>query len=288
MLNITKVQFTLQLHTFSRSSDRLLQPLWDYFLFNHYSLISSPFFPVILCFSSYFFSSLPFAVLDLLGDKVPSIHRYKIQQERRTTIRMMAKSFGRAVYNHLIFVLPAVLIQTCFMPSAVLPTSAPTVVEVLIDGLAALLLFDTQYFMWHFVHHKHPQLYRWIHAIHHEYMAPFSWSTQQISIPELITVGFWSNLDPILLKCHPFTIWCVTIFSIWMSVEDHIGYDLPWGLNHLVPFGLLGGAPAHDMHHQKPNSNYAPFFSHWDRIFGTAILAGKITEKKIVLFTGNM
>ncbi|XP_024235262.1 cholesterol 25-hydroxylase-like protein 1, member 1 [Oncorhynchus tshawytscha] len=282
MLNISKVQLPLQLPTFSRSSDRLLQPLWDYFLFNHYFLISSPFFPVILCFSSYFFSSLPFAVLDLLGDMVPSIHHYKIQQERRPTMGMMAKSFGRAVYNHLIFVLPAVLTQTCFMPSVVLPSSAPTVVEVLIDGLAALLLFDTQYYMWHFVHHKHPQLYRWVHAIHHEYMAPFSWNTQQLSIPELITLGFWSNLDPILLKCHPFTTWCVTIISVWMSVEDHIGYDLPWGLNHLVPFGLLGGAPAHDMHHQKPNSNYAPFFSHWDRLFGTAILPGKITEKKVM------
>ncbi|XP_029908634.1 cholesterol 25-hydroxylase-like protein 1, member 1 [Myripristis murdjan] len=255
----------------SRSSDRLLQPLWDYLLFHHLPLISSPFFPVLLAFSSYFFFSLPFTVLDLLGERLPSFHKYKIQQGRRPTLGMMAKSFMKAVYNHLFFVLPAVMIGMFILPAPVLPHDAPTVYEVFVDGLAALLLFDTQYYIWHFIHHKNAQLYRWIHAIHHEYIAPFSWSTEQLSIPELMTVGFWSNLDPILLRCHPFTTWCVTVFSIWMSVEDHIGYDLPWTLNRLVPFGLLGGAPAHDIHHQKPSSNFAPFFSHWDRIFGTNV-----------------
>uniref|UniRef100_A0A8C6TGN7 Cholesterol 25-hydroxylase like 1, tandem duplicate 1 n=1 Tax=Neogobius melanostomus TaxID=47308 RepID=A0A8C6TGN7_9GOBI len=228
--------------------------LWDYLLLHHRPLISSPFFPVILAFSSYVVFSVPFAVLDLMGDKMPYFYQYKIQQDRKPTLQMMKKSFMTAVYNHIF-----------------LFYQAPTVCEVFVDGLASLLLFDTQYYIWHLIHHKHPQLYKWIHAVHHEYKSPFSWSTEQLSIPELMTVGIWSNQDPILLRCHPLTTWCVTVFSIWMSVEDHIGYDLPWTLNHLVPCGLLGGAPAHDMHHQKPNSNYAPFFSHWDRLFGTVV-----------------
>uniref|UniRef100_A0AAQ4RAL2 Fatty acid hydroxylase domain-containing protein n=1 Tax=Gasterosteus aculeatus aculeatus TaxID=481459 RepID=A0AAQ4RAL2_GASAC len=154
--------------------------------------------------------------------------------------------------------------------------------NVIIDGLAVLLLFDTQYYIWHFIHHKQPQLYRFMHATHHEYVAPFSWCTQLFSIPELISIGLWSNQDSILLRCHPLTTWCVTVFSIWMSVEDHIGYDLPWTLNHMVPFGLLGGAPAHDMHHQRPSSNYAPFFCHGDRIFGTAFTQRKETSRTIL------
>uniref|UniRef100_A0A665VDB9 Cholesterol 25-hydroxylase like 1, tandem duplicate 1 n=1 Tax=Echeneis naucrates TaxID=173247 RepID=A0A665VDB9_ECHNA len=255
----------------SKTSDRLLQPLWDYLLFHHLPLISSPLFPVLLAFSSYFFFSIPFAILDLLGEKVPSLYQYKIQPQRQPTLRMMAKSFFTALFNHFFFVLPAVIIGTLILPAPTMPQEAPTPYEVLIDGLATLLLFDTQYYIWHFIHHKHPQLYRYVHAIHHEYAAPFSWSTEHLSIPELMTVGLWSNQDPIFLKCHPMTTWCTTVFSIWMSVEDHVGYDLPWTLNHLVPFGLLGGAPAHDMHHQKPSSNFAPFFSHWDIIFGTAV-----------------
>ncbi|KAI3370710.1 hypothetical protein L3Q82_007267 [Scortum barcoo] len=158
--------------------------------------------------SSYFFFSIPFAALDLLGERVPLFYQYKIQPDRQ------------------------------------------------------------------------PTFYRWVHAIDHEYMAPFSWSTEQLSVPELMTVGFRNNQDPILLKCHLLTMWSITVFSIWMSVEDHIGYDLPWTLNHLVPFGLPGGAPAHDMHHQKLSSNYAPFFSHWDRIFGTAVPLMKKTMRR--------
>lgn len=211
-------------------------------------LISSPFSPVLLAFSSYFFFSLPFSVLDLLGEKVPLFHQYKIQPNRKPTLKMMGDNFMVTFYNHIFFVLPAVIISIFIMPAPPLPRDAPTVYELFIDMLAVLLLFDTQYFIWHFMHHKHPQLYRWIHAVHHEYIAPFSWSSERLSIPELMTVGFWSNCDPILLNCHPLTTWCITVFSIWMSVEDHIGYDLPWTLNHLVPLGLLGGAPAHDMH----------------------------------------
>ncbi|KAE8296311.1 Cholesterol 25-hydroxylase-like protein 1, member 1 [Larimichthys crocea] len=268
MMNITEL--TLQLQP-SRASDRLLQPFWDYLLIHHLPLISSPFFPVLLAFSSFFFFSIPFAALDLLAERVPLFYKYKIQPDRRPTVEMMVTNFIIALSNHIFFVVPVVIISTFILPIPTVPKDAPTLYELFTGGLAVLLLFDTQYYIWHFIHHKHPQLYRCIHAIHHEYMAPFSLSTERLSIPELITVGFWSNQDPIILKCHPLTMWCTTIFSIWLSVEDHIGYDLPWSLSHLVPFGLLGGAAAHDMHHQKPSSNYAPLFSHWDRIFGTSV-----------------
>ncbi|XP_053742663.1 cholesterol 25-hydroxylase-like protein 1, member 1 [Synchiropus splendidus] len=263
----------------SRASGRLLQPLWDHLLLHHQPLISSPLFPVLLAFSSFVIFSTPFAVLDLLGDRVPVVYKYKIQPDRKPTVRMMVRSFLVSVYNHVFFVLPAVFLSTFVVPAPTLPLEAPSVSEVFMDGMAVLLLFDTQYYIWHYIHHKNQKLYRWVHAVHHEYMAPFSWSTEQLSIPELMTVGFWSNQDPILLRCHPLTTMCVTVFSIWMSVEDHIGYDLPWTLHHLVPLGLFGGAPAHDMHHQKPSSNFAPFFSHWDRIFGTAL---PLRKKKLL------
>lgn len=252
------------------SDRRLLQPFWDHLLLHHRSLISSPFFPVLLAFTSYCCFSLPFAVLDLLGERLPFFHQYKIQSGRQPTVRMMMESFKTAVCNNLFFVLPAVIIGFFILPVPALPRHAPSLYQLFVESLAVLLVFDTQYYVWHLMHHRHRQLYRWVHAVHHEYVAPFSWSTEHLSVPELMTVGFWSNQDPVYLGCHPLSTWLVTVFSLWMSVEDHIGYDLPWALNHLVPFGLLGGAPAHDMHHQRPSSNFAPFFSHWDRIFGTA------------------
>uniref|UniRef100_A0A671SN68 Cholesterol 25-hydroxylase like 1, tandem duplicate 1 n=1 Tax=Sinocyclocheilus anshuiensis TaxID=1608454 RepID=A0A671SN68_9TELE len=194
-------------------AQHLLQPLWDYLLFQHFTLVSSPFFPVLLAFSSYVIFSVPFTILDVLGEISP-LFKYKIQKE--------------------------------LMPTPPLPAVAPTVWELISGGLGVLLIFDAQYF-WHLVHHKNPHLYRMVHAIHHDYISPFSWSTQPLSAVELMTV-------------------------------DHIGYDLPYSPSHLVPFGLLGGAMAHDIHHQKPSSNFAPFFSHWDRFFGTAVTV-KWTKK---------
>ncbi|KAJ8407195.1 hypothetical protein AAFF_G00288710 [Aldrovandia affinis] len=258
--------------------DLFLQPVWDHIRAHHFTLVSSPFFPVLLAFSSYVLFSLPFALMDLLGDTAPAFHRYKIQKERRPTLRMMAASFGRAAYNHLVFVLPAVLVSSLVAPAPALPARAPTVPQLLTGWLGILLVFDTQYYVWHLVHHKNRHLYRWVHALHHDYVAPFSWAAEHLSGVELMTVGFWSNLNPILLRCHPMTSWLTAVISIWMSVEDHIGYDMPWSLNRLVPLGLFGGAPAHDMHHQKPNRNFAPFFCHWDRIFGTA--ASTVSETK--------
>uniref|UniRef100_A0AAY4C536 Fatty acid hydroxylase domain-containing protein n=1 Tax=Denticeps clupeoides TaxID=299321 RepID=A0AAY4C536_9TELE len=231
-------------------SERVLQPMWDHLVFHYYPLVSSPFFPVLL-------------------KNMPAFHNYKIQGERHPTMPMMLKSLGMAIYNHVVFVTPGVLLLHILVPAPNLPALAPTVWEVFSGSVGLLLIFDTQYFFWHMIHHKNVHLYKWVHAIHHEYVSPFSWSTQHLSIFELVTLGFWSHLDPILFKSHPLTTWILTIFSIWMSVENHIGYNLPWTLNYLVPFGLLGGAPAHDIHHQKPSRNFAPFFTHWDRILGT-------------------
>ena len=46
-----------------------------------------------------------------------------------------------------------------------------------------------------------------------------------------------------------------------------------------------GGAVKHDMHHQKPLTNFAPFFNWWDRIFGwycPGQLAGGYKPKELL------
>ena len=56
-------------------------------------------------------------------------------------------------------------------------------------------------------------------------------------------------------------------FSIIVSVDAHIGYDLPFLPHRWVPF--WGGSIKHDMHHQRPLTNFAPFYNWWDQLFGT-------------------
>ncbi|XP_063302434.1 cholesterol 25-hydroxylase-like protein 1, member 1 [Pelobates fuscus] len=255
----------------SNSQQRLfLQPFWDYILDKFYDRVGSPFFPVLLAFSGYVLFSFPFAVADLLGKRCHFFYQYKIQKKKHPTIMMMCMCIWKAVSNHLVYVFPVVTVIWLCMPPPPLPDTAPSVCTLLGEVFGCLLLFDFQYFVWHILHHKNHWLYKKVHAIHHKYIAPFSWSSQNLGGYELMTVGFWSSTNPIMLGCHPLTAWVCNLISIWMSVNDHIGYDLPWSLSHMLPFGLYGGALAHDLHHQKPETNFAPFFGHWDLIFGTS------------------
>ncbi|XP_016376739.1 cholesterol 25-hydroxylase-like protein 1, member 2 [Sinocyclocheilus rhinocerous] len=159
--------------------------------------------------------------------------------------------------------------QWMWRPSIPLPERAPTLLELAGGVTGNLLLFDFQYFIWHFLHHKIRWLYVTFHAIHHNYAAPFALATQCLSGWELVTVGFWTTLNPILLRCHLLTTWMFMVVHVYVSVEDHCGYDFPWSMSRLIPFGVYGGPSKHDVHHQKPNTNFAPHFSHWDKLFGT-------------------
>ncbi|KAK2921792.1 hypothetical protein Q8A73_001277 [Channa argus] len=143
--------------------------------------------------------------------------------------------------------------------------------SVVKDILACLLLFDMQYFMWHLLHHKVTWLYNSFHKEHHRYLVPFSLTTQETSIWELLSLSLFSTLNTALLDCHPLTEVLFFITNIYLSVEAHSGYEFPWSPSRLVPFGLYGGARHHGLHHLKFKVNYSPYFTHWDRLFGTLL-----------------
>ncbi|XP_036979458.1 cholesterol 25-hydroxylase-like protein [Acanthopagrus latus] len=121
-------------------------------------------------------------------------------------------------------------------------------------------------------------LYRHFHREHHFYRATFSLTTENSSIWEMLSLSFFTTLNPALLDCHPLTEMLFYITNIYLSVEAHSGYEFPWSPHRLVPFGLYGGAQHHDLHHLKFKVNYAPYFTHWDRLFGT--LQGKCTQRR--------
>ncbi|XP_043577288.1 cholesterol 25-hydroxylase-like protein 2 [Chiloscyllium plagiosum] len=247
----------------------LLQPLWDYLRSQHQDALRSPLFPVVISVSTYFAVCTFYMILDLLAPRCPLIRRYKIHPEQHVTWEDIFKTLWHTGYNHLIYVFPAAVGQWYWRPPIPLQEEAPLVSEFLIGILGCTILFDFQYYFWHMMHHKVRWLYTTFHAIHHEYYAPFSWSTQYLSAWELVSVGFWTTIDPIILQCHCLTGFAFMVFNIWISVDDHSGYDFPWALHNLIPFGLWGGTVKHDVHHQKPQSHFAPFFSHWDWLCGT-------------------
>ncbi|XP_030060684.1 cholesterol 25-hydroxylase [Microcaecilia unicolor] len=254
----------------------VLQPLWDTVRARQ-DWLRSPFFPVSFSFAVYMSFCLPFILLDLLSAKIPALRKYKLQPHNSPTLGMMMLCLFHTIYNHIVFIFPVTVAHWYWRPVS-LPKAAPEAQKVLLDTFACLLLFDFQSFVWHVVHHRIPWLYKTFHKLHHKHTSTSVLVTHYSSAWETLSLGFFAGVCPIVMKCHPMTEMIFFIVNIWLSVEDHSGYEFPWSLHKLVPFGLCGGPPHHDIHHMKFRSNYAPYFTHWDRLFGT--LAHSHPEEK--------
>ncbi|KAG8435526.1 hypothetical protein GDO86_013457 [Hymenochirus boettgeri] len=245
----------------------LLQPMWDFVLSKEYC-IRSPFYPVFFSFTVYVVFCLPYLILDFLSPVIPVLKTYQIQPRTNVTLTMVAHCLVHTIYSHLVFIFPVTVAAWYWRP-VYLPAVAPQLHLLVRDVISCLLLFDFQYFIWHLLHHKVPWLYKTFHKMHHKYTATFALATQYSSAWEMLSLGVFAGLTPVMLGCHPMTEMAFFIVNIYLSVEDHSGYDLPWSSHKLIPFGLFGGPGHHDLHHEKFVFNYAPYFTHWDKLFNT-------------------
>ncbi|KAI5627243.1 cholesterol 25-hydroxylase-like protein [Silurus asotus] len=266
MSQLTQPESDMLLLTQTWSNIPLLQGIWNCIL-QYETWLRSPLFPVLFSLSVYLSFCSPFVLLDLLSSRVELVRRYKIQQ-KPVTLRMMWNCLALSLYNHMVYIFPLSVLHWYWRP-VIYPAEAPDFLEVIGHLVSCLLLFDFQYFIWHLLHHKVPWLYRTFHKVHHKHTSTFALTTEYSGAWETLSLGLFAAMNPMLLGCHPFTEMLFHILNMWLSVEDHCGYDLPWATHRLVPFGLYGGAPHHDLHHQKFKANYAPYFTHWDKLFGT-------------------
>lgn len=270
-VRLSALHFNMQNYTeeVTPNEYRILQPIWDWIRLGNEDYLRSPLFPIVLSVSFYFCCMIPFMVFDLLGKEWHWIQKYKLQPDKEVTWPQVRKAIALTLWNHTLFILPASIGQAIWTPPSPLPPVAPTLTEYLSQLFAMTVLFDFQYFVWHYTHHKVKWLYKNVHSLHHQYSSPSSWVTQYLHPLELITVGTYSTIDPWVFDAHLFTTWSFMILNIIISVEAHIGYDFPWCPHNWDFTGLWGGAPKHDMHHMKPLTNFSPFFNHWDKLMGT-------------------
>ena len=117
-------------------------------------------------------------------------------------------------------------------------------------------------------------LYQRIHQVHHHNQIPFALAAQDASSAELLSLLLLALSSAWVVGSHPLSEVLFHLINSWLAVEDHCGYDLPWSLHRLLPCLGLGGAPYHQAHHRLYRGNYAPYFTHWDRVFGTYIEVG--------------
>ncbi|KAJ8360892.1 hypothetical protein SKAU_G00174170 [Synaphobranchus kaupii] len=245
----------------------LLQPVWDYFL-RRQELLLSPYLPAGLAFLSHLLLCAPFLALDVVGRHCLALNRYKISGNSETAVcmRLWFNSIIRIFWNYVICVLPATaLLHRLRNPE--MPALAPTCGQALWQIASCLFLFDALFYFWHVAMHRIPWLYRRVHQVHHQNPDVFALMAQDASAAELLSLQTLALSSAALVGCHPLSEVVFHLLNMWLAVEDHCGYDLPWALHRILPF--FGGSPFHQLHHRRFRGNYAPYFKHWDLLFDT-------------------
>lgn len=181
---------------------------------------------------------------------------------------------------------------------------APTALGVCRDVTCALLLYDLGFFVCHYLMHKIPFIYKYVHAKHHTstevrasdivrlvftfcvtcFFFRFFWSfplcTDPTPYPCLCMISFrLSGVEEVVdvgisilalnyLGCHPISRTIYNVIITFLLTELHCGYAFPWTPQFVVPFGLATGSKGHHYHHRFGKHYYQKFFCHVDKLFG--------------------
>lgn len=253
----------------AHDQDYLLQGLWDSVKVGREEILLSAYLPACCGFLAHVLMCLPFFALDVLACVSSRIRSLRIAPDSAPppSARRWLDCLGRLGLRYVCVVLPVTAALQCALSTPVLPELAPSIYRLCVEVMACFLLFDTLFFMWHITIHRFPWLYRNIHQQHHQHKILFALAAQDSSSVELLSLLLMALISCWVVGCHPLSEILFHLLNSWLAVEDHCGYDLPWGLHRLLPG--LGGAPFHQIHHMRHNRNYAPYFTHWDHLFGT-------------------
>ena len=142
---------------------------------------------------------------------------------------------------------------------------------ILVDFAVLFLGMDLLMYVFHYVIHQ-TVLYRWIHALHHEYTEP-----QPIDLFVLHpfeTMGF-GGLWLLLMAVYPANFLATVAYltaNVLFGVLGHSGvepFPATWERHRLLRY--LGSSGFHFQHHQDDRHNFGFYTSIWDRLFGTYV-----------------
>ncbi|KAK9823392.1 hypothetical protein WJX72_002452 [[Myrmecia] bisecta] len=166
---------------------------------------------------------------------------------------------GGRLKEALLYILP-LAVADWFYPRRSLPDTAPGLLQLAGQVLSALLVYDALFTVVHLLCHKVPWLYRHIHAKHHTKPVQRACEAVRLSAAEEILDVGCSVAALNLLKCHPMARLVYNIVIVYLITELHSGYDFPWSLENVVPFGLWAGSRRHEAHHRHGRLYYQKFF----------------------------
>jgi sterol desaturase/sphingolipid hydroxylase (fatty acid hydroxylase superfamily) len=160
-----------------------------------------------------------------------------------------------------------ILLYDWYNPRRRLPLAAPSLFSCLGQLSMGLILYDFIFYWIHLAMHRHPLLHRF-HIRHHTRVSIQAGDVVRHSLVDgalqVCTNIFVLNI----LRLHPLVRLLYNILITYLLTEIHSSLDRWWMLHHVVPWGLYGGAPNHQLHHAHNLVCYHQFFTYLDVILG--------------------
>ncbi len=132
-----------------------------------------------------------------------------------------------------------------------------------------LLLHETYYYWVHRWMH-HPKVFRYVHKVHHDSLAPTPWTAFSFHPWESLIEALIVPLILVFLPVNIFVIGFYLLFMTVSSVINHLDIEIyPEAFQKSAVGKEFIGATHHHYHHKEFLTNYGLYFTFWDRIMGT-------------------
>ncbi|CAD6587956.1 MAG: hypothetical protein CYPHOPRED_004208 [Cyphobasidiales sp. Tagirdzhanova-0007] len=147
-----------------------------------------------------------------------------------------------------------------------LPAFPPTSRAIAFDLIASLVLYDFLFFVPHVLLHRVPILYRNFHETHHHHSEIQPQVTNRLDVTERLMLLLAANFALNLLGAHPITRVCFVPLFLALLIENHVGQDLPYSYDKILPLGMGAGPSVHALHHKHGMRHYQPYFTWADNL----------------------
>ncbi|KAK0549680.1 C-4 sterol methyl oxidase [Tilletia horrida] len=240
----------------------------------------------------YFGRAIPWIIID----RMPSMRKYKLQEEKVPTPAQQWKCTRDVLISHFTVELPQIwsFHPICeYFGMATHQVPFPPLSKMAWQIALFFVFEDAFHYFAHRALHWGP-LYKHIHKKHHEFSAPFGLAAEYAHPLEVLILGSGTIGGPFALcaltkDLHILTVYIWITLRLWQAIDAHSGYDLPISLRHFIPF--WAGADHHDYHHQAFVGCYSTSFRYLDHFFGTDVgykrHRARQAEKKRLLAEGK-
>lgn len=184
----------------------------------------------------------------------------------------LLRELGLSILSIFIFLFPTVVVVSLKdfgLNRVYLSLSAHSFSWYVVSFFIVFFLHDTYFYWTHRLMH-HRVLYRWFHRAHHLSVEPTPFAAYAFHPLEAMVEGFLFLLIPLLMPVHISVIVFFTLFSLFMNIYGHLGFNF-FSAAQLkkFPLNLISHSTHHSWHHRYHQGNYGFYLQFWDRLMGT-------------------